>query len=157
MSIKLHKRLGVNPRRTFCPKCGGECQALVLLGSKNHTGVCGRHGQVFGIGENTTRCPAKDCGNRLVDIRELNDSESVPYFEGCAACKSSDTIQREAIERGGIAWRCKKCKSEGAMLKGGAHDDLIAEVRAKGCLGVELDLCPVCVEEQKEKSNDSQG
>jgi len=35
--MKLHPELGVNPKLTICPRCGGEGDELVLIG--NHTGV----------------------------------------------------------------------------------------------------------------------
>jgi hypothetical protein len=150
--ITLHKKLGLNARCTFCPKCGGEGKELAMLGKNNHVGVCAAHGHIYGIGAGTTRCPASNCGNPLIEIRELTDSERVPASDWCDACHAAAKIQQDAVERGGIAWRCKGCKSEGAILKGGPNDAMIAEVRAKGFLGVELPTCPVCEKETEEQT-----
>ena len=154
--ITLHKTLGLNARTTFCTKCGGEGKELSLLGNKNYTGVCAAHGHIYGIGAGTHRCIVPSCGNPLTEIRELNDSEPVPAADWCDACRASAKIQQDAIEAGGIAWRCKGCKSEGAILKGGAQDAMIAEVRAKGYLGVEFPTCPVCAKEAEEQTKDKE-
>lgn len=148
-SITVHKRLGLNARLTFCPKCGGEGSGLVMLGRKNYKGMCSEHGHVYGIGPRTTHCIAEGCDRVLTEVKELADYEKVPSVELCDACQKSLTIQMEAIDRGGIAWQCSTCGSEGAVLPGGTFDEMIKKVRAQGYTGVRWSQCPQCVDNEK--------
>lgn len=154
-SITVHKRLGLNARLTFCPKCGGEGTELIMLGNKNHKGICPDHGHVYGIGARMKHCIADGCGRALTEVEELTDQEKVPSIVLCDTCQKSLKIQQEAIERGGIAWKCSTCGSEGAILKGGQHDEMIADVRAKGYTGITFSNCPCCNKEQNQGENNN--
>lgn len=118
-----------------------------MLGDTNFHGHCSEHGHVFGVYE-SGRCIAQDkngrCQNRLTDVKELHGSERVPAMDICDACKKVVAIQKDAIERGGIAWQCKKCRSEGALLPSEGTQELIDRVKAANCLGVTWGTCPVC-------------
>jgi len=40
MAIHLHPTLGVNPKLTYCPRCGGESNELVLIGDRTAKMQC---------------------------------------------------------------------------------------------------------------------
>ena len=40
--MKLHKEKGLNPRLTFCPRCGGDGPDLMLVGAEDGKYECGR-------------------------------------------------------------------------------------------------------------------
>lgn len=154
MSIRLHKELGVNPRMTFCPRCGGEAQELVLLGTANYVGDCREHGKVYGALAGG-RCPIEKYGNTLHDHRQLKPSERVPAHDICDECKKALRVQQEAIDAGGLAWRCT-CGSEGGILLNENTADFVKAVREKGALGVQFDGdCPVCRQREEEANGKS--
>lgn len=147
-SIVLHKTLGVNPRMTFCPRCGGDGQELVLLGIANFHGYCQQHGHVYGARGN--KCPIERCGNNLRDVKELLDCERVPGYDICDACTKTVEMQKKVISEGGIAFRCKGCGTEGAIPMSEKMAKLIHDVRAKNALGVEVESCFHCAEKEGE-------
>jgi hypothetical protein len=91
-SIRLHDRLGVNPRltRVLCPCCGQERdgQELLLLGANNRVFTCNSCGQKHIGLPKGRKCQSKDChsvGN--FEPRELTDSERIHLgVEICGEC-----------------------------------------------------------------------
>lgn len=159
MSIKLHKRLGPNPRMSFCPKCGGDASALALIGDANFKGVCPEHGDVYGLRARAHTCSVPNCGRQLSDVVELTDYEKVPSPMPCTKCAEGLALQKKAIEEGGIAWRCCTCGSEGAFILGEDEESnaQIRAVRQRGYTGVEIPGCPVCAKKQEENNAELQG
>lgn len=92
-SIRLHDRLGVNPRLTevCCPYCAKKHtgQDLLLLGSSNRVYTCRNCGQQHVGLPRHRKCQNADCrsvGN--FDTRELTDQEKIPAgFEVCSECR----------------------------------------------------------------------
>ncbi len=79
--LTLHPKKGVNPRLTFCPRCGGEGQSLMLIGVHDKKGTCSVHGTVYGA---QFKCPAKECGRQLSNVRSIKEHERLPDSQPCA-------------------------------------------------------------------------
>jgi len=153
MSIRLHSKLGVNPRLTFCPQCGGETNELLLLGATNKVYRC-----------TDPKCntphigsPPKGfcqrCGRAVKFERELDDWEKLPGSI-CDACQAKNKAVDEEVAKGGIYWRCKDCGSAGAIRAGHPLAEQVREqmnLQPPAPCGVELTkepckglACPVC-------------
>lgn len=157
-SIRLHKEKGVNAHMTFCPRCGGESNGLVLMGAADHKGTCPDHGTVYGIFPGTRYCPAEEkqgvkCGKQLHDVKVVGDYERAPG-PLCEGCENTLKIQKETIEAGGIAFRCLSCGAEGAIQLSENTAEFIQMIRAKGALGIEFEEnCPNCHKKEEDQSN----
>lgn len=143
--ITLHQKLGLNPRLTFCVRCGGETNELALLGNKNWIYKCGDCGAKF-VGGAPVRCPK--CGGRSFDRdRELSDGERIPSGDLCDKCKAQLEELKQVVEEGGVFWRCSDCGSEGAIRKSDFADEVrkAANILTGQC-GVQFSKkdCPVC-------------
>lgn len=151
MGIYLHPKLGVNPKLTFCRRCGAEVNELVLIGSKTGKYKCGNCGLLMfggrpGVGE---RCP--NCKGRREDfsrVGEIGEWERLPASELCGKCAKEVEHFRQEVEAGGVYWRCHDCKSQGVIKKSPFADRVrvLAGIPTGPC-GVELSkerLCPKC-------------
>lgn len=123
-SIVLHPKLGVNPRLTFCPKCGGDSNSLVMLGIKNYVDTCPQcDAKLYGGADrmhdgdlsNNWRCGR--CGHRdsssafSSNRRELGEHEKVPG-DLCKNCKEFySTLHKAAHENNGCGVVCERCGS----------------------------------------------
>jgi len=156
-SITLHRELGVNPRLTICPRCGGDGQELVLMGARNYKEVCRECGMVhYGGAERTTRngtgrCCAK-CKSYNLDRVEMTDGEKV-IGDFCDKCKAEMQQFDEIFKAGGVAFKCTGCGTHG-MIEGGtdtarkvreAHGTEFTTGPYKKC-GLEIPSCPNCPE-----------
>jgi hypothetical protein len=86
---------------------------------------------------------------RTWPIEEIEDWERMPSLDPCPTCQKELEGMREAVEAGGVYWRCSKCGESGVFSP--EHKFAIqarkqAKVPAPQALGVELDEknCPVC-------------
>lgn len=147
-NIILHKTLGVNPRLTYCPRCGGEGRGQLLLGNRDYKTKCEHCGTMnFG-----TRRSEK-CGNCKHPLR---DSEQTPLTEYeklpgglCAACEEEVALHKSVVAEGGVYWKCSNCPATGVLK---ATAELAKSVRAQAKIeppapvGFEFDkdTCPVC-------------
>jgi len=157
MSIHLHPDKGLNPRMTSCRNCGKDI-GLVLLGIYEYKRICNNCGTInYGISSNS---PCGKCGHRdFSSPIKIEDHEKIPC-ELCDECGKRLDDAEKAVREGGVHWRCKKCKSEGAVK----HSEYAMEIRkatqdrekddknytepdSEGkwlpC-GIEWENCPVC-------------
>lgn len=113
-SITLHPKLGVNPRLTFCPRCGKEGQELVLLGIRNYYAECPSCGTRCYGGFDHDKCPS--CGNQTYGAQrtELKESERIPGGI-CESCEKEIAEHRHIVEAGGVYWKCSKCNASGVI------------------------------------------
>lgn len=146
--IRLHKDKGVNPFLTFCPRCGGESQELLLLGANDKVYTCDSCGKNH-IGGGF-RC--QECKGNLSFSRHLREGERLPATDICDSCKKEIKEHREEVERGGVYWKCDKCHNSG-IIKAGT--DLAVATREVHKLeapvpcGIDFTdnaeaLCPIC-------------
>lgn len=151
--IILHSRLGVNPRMTVCPRCGGDGDKLMLLGSQNYKYTCRyancgltHYGKPTGAAART--CPGCGLAADWVNRTELDDNERLPASAPCRKCQAEIDEHKKVVAEGGIYFRCKDCKAQGVIRA----NELTAKVRAHAKIeppnpvGVEFakDDCPSC-------------
>ena len=150
-TIQLHPKHGVNPRLCFCPRCGGESNMLMLIGTRNYVTTC-PHCGVKNYGSKRSELCGK-CGSHMHngEKRELDDHEKLPG-DFCEECKKEAKEHAAIVARGGVYFRCKACNACGVIKE---DVPFAAEVRkAHGLLngepcGVEFDKtdCPRCRKE----------
>lgn len=156
MSILLHPKLGVNPRLTFCPRCGGETNELLLVGKANKLCRC-RHCKMTMLGPPWPAiCPK--CRNYpgWEKIRELDEWEKLPSSKVCDECQKEQEQFAQVVKEGGIYFRCK-CGVEG-VVKAGAPLALAirehANIQPPDPIGVEVETCPKCKPEGDQDGQD---
>lgn len=145
--IELHPTLGVNPRLTVCPRCGGDGPELMLLGRRNHKFSCKQCG--------TTSYSARKCLRCAADGRypydgiavELEASERVPGSL-CASCEQEAAGHKAIVEAGGIYWQCESCKQSG-VIRPSPFTEMVraaAGIAAPNPVGARFTKadCPVC-------------
>ena len=147
--ITLHPQLGVNPRLTFCPQCGGETNELLLLGNTNKVYRCTSSSCNTPHVGRPKNGKCQNCGAQVKFDRELGDREKLPGSV-CDSCQEKNREAEEVVAEGGIFWRCSDCNSSGA-IRGSAP--LAQAVRKQVGIappdpcGVEFSKeegCPVC-------------
>jgi len=167
--ITLHPELGVNPRLTFCPGCGGAGQDLMLFGNRNYVDECRECGMKHygGANRRRTRKKCQRCGHDCFDRRILTDQEKVPSSELCECCKKKNEVfqnelkelyeeYKPAFEAGAVFSTCEKCNS--LMIVNG-EAELAKHMRE--CHGiappkpfvVSVPGCPNCYAPENEEFN----
>jgi rubrerythrin len=150
--ITLHKELGVNPRLTYCPQCGGESNELLLLGNTNKVYRCEACNTPH-IGR-PKRGKCMNCGHGSVPFeRELDRMEKLPGSI-CDSCQEKNAAVAEEVAKGGIHWRCSDCGSAGAIKAGHPLAVRVREqmgIEPPDPCGIEFskeEMCPVCSEDK---------
>jgi hypothetical protein len=147
-SIKLHPEKGVNPKLTYCGRCGGPGSELVLVGADEWVYTCSSCSTtVFGYGSGT--CPKCQETRTLNRVRKMEDNEKLPGGL-CEACEKEVAEHKAVVEAGGVYFMCEDCGVEG-VIKGTAPLAKMAreklKVEAPKPLGVKFskkDGCPKC-------------
>lgn len=147
-SIRLHSKLGVNPKLTYCPRCKGESNELVLVGAddgKYKCRSCGLH--IYGYGKG--KCPKCDAGHTLERIGTVEEHERLPATRPCDGCRAELDEHGKVVAEGGVYFKCKDCNATGAIrasapLAGAVREK--AGVAAPAPCGVEFSKadCPAC-------------
>jgi len=150
-SIRLDPKRGVNPALTFCPRCGGETNELLLVGLAEVRRCSKCSGRIVGPPPRDGICPlCHQNGREFKYLRQFDGSrERLPASQPCDKCQVEMKKHREIVEAGGVYWRCSDCKSEGVLRE---TAELSKEVRKQMKIeppapcGVEFskDTCPVC-------------
>ena len=161
----LHPELGLNPRLTICPICGGDGDEIALLGNANCKYVCNKCGAtVYGtmsrrsayetLGSKNNRCK---CGEyNSLEKQELLPTEKI-IGGPCKKCRELQEKIDQMIKEGGVYFKCKKCHSRGAIK---ANNPICQEVRRKSLeqgliknindpVGLAVEECENCKGEQK--------
>lgn len=148
--ITLHPKLGVNPRLTFCPRCGGDARELMLIGANDSVYQCRVcHLTHYGRPDKGRDCVNEKCHGQFEFVRKLDDHEKLPGGL-CEKCEAEDNTFKAIVAEGGIYWQCEKDKRHRGVLR--ATAELSGKVRTK--LGVAApqpcgiaftgDECPAC-------------
>lgn len=147
MSIRLHPTKGVNPRLTFCRRCGGEANELILVGAQDMKYTCDDCGTLHYGRPDLGRC-GKCKGTRFTQAGRLTEYEKLPASDYCDDCKKEIAEHKAIVEAGGIYWQCPK--GHGGAIR--HTSPLAARVREKAGIaapkpvGIKLeeDNCPAC-------------
>lgn len=146
-SIYLHPKLGVNPRLTYCPRCGGENGHLLLLGTTNKVYMCQGCGTP-NIGKPKNGCGK--CGHYDVPFeRELRPNERLPG-DFCGTCRQEMKEHRAEVAAGGVYFRCSDCPAIGVIRADHPFAKAVRKahgIEAPDECGVEFSKaegCPVC-------------
>ena len=151
-SIMLHKEKGINPYMSYCQRCGGEAEELLLIGANDKVYQCTKCSKKY-IGKTFSRtCQDKSCNGYLKYIGHLEDGIRLPASEPCNACQQELKEHKEEVAKGGVYWQCNKCGSSGVIK---ATSGFSAEIRkvhnifAPEPCGIDFTdeaekYCPVC-------------
>lgn len=124
--ITLHPTRGVNPKLTYCPRCGGEANELLLIGNREYIRKCRGCGQML-IGFATMEaCPGcHDRGPHEV-YKRIGEHDKLPASQPCDACKEEMKQHAEIVANGGVYWQCDECGRRGVIK---AESPMSAAVR----------------------------
>jgi hypothetical protein len=153
LSIRLSPKFGINPTLTFCPRCGGDANELVLAGD-SRVYECEQCKQRI-VGTSRPKfCPR--CGNKshgmfkLIGPWEGSPGNRLPASEPCEKCKEEIELHKAEVDKGGVYWKCIDCHSEGVVKAGTPFASMVREkvgIPAPKPAGVEFSKehgCPVC-------------
>jgi hypothetical protein len=147
-SINLHPEKGVNPKLTYCPRCGGPGRELILIGADEGVYKCSScEITVFGYGHGT--CPSCKKSHVLKRERMIGEHEKLPGGL-CEACEKEEAEHKVVVEAGGVYFRCADCGVAG-VIKGTSQFAIHArkqlKVEAPKPCGIEFtkkEGCPKC-------------
>ncbi len=146
-SIRLHPVHGVNPKLTYCPRCGGEGQDLVLIGADDDKFTCAVCGTTsFGA----RKCLKPDCGSANGRREKIGERERLPGGL-CAACEAEVDVHKREVAAGGVYFRCTDCGAQGVIKAGVPFSRDVRKAHnlpPPAPCGVEFskDDCPQCSE-----------
>lgn len=146
-SIKLHPEKGVNPKLTFCPRCGGDARELILVGADEGVYKCGECDiTVFGYGHG--ECPKCKSTRRLSKVRTIGEHEKLPGGP-CEKCEKEMAEHDAVVAAGGVHFKCIDCGVVGVIKDSPFAKDVRKKLKIEAPmpLGIEFskkDGCPKC-------------
>lgn len=143
--MQLHKTLGVNPRMTFCPRCGGNGPEIVLLGSRDNVITCKNCGTLNFGSSSYEKCGKCETPLYNGEVRKIRGSEKVPGGL-CDACKTEIKEWEEIVRAGGVFFRCD-CGAEGVVKSDSEMAKAVREhskIFAPKPVGLSIAKCPNC-------------
>lgn len=152
-SITLHPERGVNPRMTYCPRCGKDANELVLLGARERKVTCPGCGCVnFGAG---TGGDCGNCGRPLWngEVGTIGEHERLPATEPCNECRKELDLHAAVVAEGGVYWKCRDCKKSGVIYGSSGLAQAVRKtmgIEPPAPCGVEFSKaegCPACGKE----------
>ena len=146
MSIRLDPKHGLNPALTYCPRCGGETNELMLLGDAR-VYQCQTCKQKM-IGQHAESCPNGHGKMAYVSHYENEFGKRLPSRSLCDKCEEEVKEHKRIVADGGIYWKCSDCKTEGVIRYNELAHDVRMQLRVpppKPCV-IEFSKadCPVC-------------
>jgi len=144
----LHKTKGLNPRMTFCPRCGGEANELILVGANDKVHKCEDCGMLHIGAPKHMKC--QKCGKYNLSFHTiLGDSDKLPASQPCDACQKEIELHRSIIAEGGIYWKCAFNKNHNGVIKPNKFTIAVRsqlKVNPPSPCGIEFTQkeCPVC-------------
>lgn len=130
-SLSVHPTKGLDPRLTYCRRCGGDCEELTLGAIRKGTLPNGQlvYADVRSKYKLAQELLESGDINHKGDITwsSLDDYEKVPVTEPCNSCKSELLIEAEEVKKGGVYIKCIACGVRGVIK---AETNLAKEVRA---------------------------
>jgi hypothetical protein len=150
----LHKTKGVNPHLTYCPRCHGEAEEILLLGSNDYIYKCRICNKKYiGIPKNR-ECQDKACRGYIEKIRVIEDNEKLPSQELCDKCIKEIKEHSDEVARGGVYWKCDKCNHSGVIKHNAEYAKLVRKtmkINPPDPCGIDFTdeadkICPICSE-----------
>ena len=147
--MRLHKEKGLNPHKTFCPKCGKESDELILLGAVDYKYECSSCGRMH-IGR--PKSGVCSCGMTLGKGILIGDFEVLPASDFCDACQEELLYFKAEVMKGEVFWKCDTCGNSGVIVAGFKLAVLIRKelrIEPPGLCGIDFTddangMCPVC-------------
>lgn len=143
--MRLHPEKGVNPRMTFCQRCGGDSPVIILLGAVESK-YKHRCGQIYfgtpGAKDYCPKCkdPARD---GLENIGNIGEHERLPGGL-CDKCEAEVKALNAEVALGGVLFKCRDCPATGVVK----HDSEFAKDWQSKHPGVGREFskrdCPAC-------------
>ena len=150
--MKLHKEKGLNPKLTFCPRCGGDANEIILIGIHEGKYTCRKCGMISFGSQTHNRCPRCEQDYLMTRTSTIGEYEKLPASEPCDKCKEHSEI----VKKGGVYWKCSTCGSEGVLKVSPLSKKVrkLHKIPAPGKCGIDFEgtqLCPVCYPEDAQK------
>lgn len=142
--ITLHPTLGVNPHLTYCPRCGGDTNEIMLIGTRTTIRKCAGCGiKIYGHGwvEPCPKCKHKGPHDQVGRIME---NDKLPGSTVCDACAKELAAFRKVVDKGGVYFYCAECKHSGVIKASAAFSKAFRRhhnIAAPNPIGVEFDKC----------------
>lgn len=121
--IELHKTKGVNPYLTYCPRCRGEAQEIVMVGANDGVYECdapisagGPH-KMVGRPKSMRNSHCPECGHNA-DWKRVGTLEEGVRLRGsqpCDTCQKQMKEHQEVVEAGGVYFECADCRAGGVI------------------------------------------
>ena len=114
MDPVIHKKDGLVPHFTFCPRCG-DSGAIEMFNAEDYVTTCPSCTVVnYGAGlEGVCNCGAALSEGRT---RRLEFDERVPSPALCVRYQELSNREAEVVSQGGVFFRCSECGRGGALL-----------------------------------------
>jgi len=155
-SIELHPEKGVNPKMTYCTRCGGETSELILVGRRDYVETCRDCGMAcFGGRQPKKEHDKSGCrSSGGWEKRPIGENERLPSTGVCSSCETELNEHVEIVAAGGIYFKCEACPATGVIRPSSglakkvreAHEMSDAVDGVFPSCGVAFDSknCPVC-------------
>ena len=151
--ILLHKEKGLNPKLTFCLRCGNDANEIMLIGKNDGKYKCSACGMTSYGKQKRDRCPKCEHDFYMVRTGIIEEYDKLPASDYCDDCKKEIKAHKEIVADGGIYWKCSKCDRSGVIK---VSAPLATEVRRQHGIappapyGIDF-VCPAC---HLKKTND---
>ena len=155
--IRLHKEHGVNPRLTFCPRCHGEANELMLLGTSDKKYQCQTCNLIHYGHPRLGRCQSSKCKSHDIKfIGVIEEHERLPASQPCDTCQKELSLHASVVAKGGVYWKCTKCGNSGVIKHTSPFSTMVRKAHGlntpdsagvfKPC-GIDFEgkeQCPIC-------------
>jgi hypothetical protein len=147
-SIPVHPERGLDPHLSFCPRCGGETNAIAIGHIKkaelpNGQLVYAQKGKQSNIMKQLREQNMIGWNERL-DWRDLGENERIPDSEVCEKCKTEIEEWADLVKAGGAYMKCSACGCNGVIKPGTELAEAVRKstgIEPPDPVGVEFDNC----------------
>lgn len=149
--IPINPKKGLDPRLTFCGRCG--CDTNELIVGDNRL-MENSEGQKAIAPRGQTRSVAKKLGWGHYTVTEVPEGR-LPATEPCDSCNAELIEWNEIAKAGGVYFQCDECKCSG-MIKPSEYATVLREYTGTGpddpC-GVTFETCKMHTANQDDSDN----